>query len=117
MLSETDIPLNSTYMRMFEQPIIFNFNPDYDLYLSKKSFKIISPTDFNILSLPNKFKQISMTELKQNETFREKIPGLFKIVPKEILVPKDPRMKAFSDSLFVPLLTPPEFQGGSFYVL
>lgn len=111
MFRDVELPLNAAYMRMFEQPIIFNFNPDYNLYLSKKSFKIIAPSDFNVLSLPSQFEQMPLSVLKKDEDFREKTPQLFQVIPKEILVAKDARMKAFADSLIVPLVSPPEFQG------
>ena len=98
-------------MRMFEKPVIFNFNPENNLYLSKNNFKIVSPEDFNLLSLPSPFRQLSLTSLKMNENFREKLPHLFKLIPKEILLAKDAQMMAFSGRLIVPLVTPAEYQG------
>jgi hypothetical protein len=98
-------------MKMFEKPVIFNFNPENNLYLSKNNFKIVQPEDFTLLSLPSPFQQLSLTSLKMSETFREKLPQLFKLVPKEVLLAKDPQMMAFSNGLMIPLVTPSEYQG------
>lgn len=113
MFAASDIPLNAEFMQNFQKPIIFNFNPENNLYLSKNNYKIVAPEDFNLLSLPSMFQQLSLTNLKNNESFREKLAGLFKLVPKEVLLAKDPQMMAFANSLMVPLVTPPEYQGDS----
>ena len=96
---------------MFRKPVIFNFNPENNLYLSKNNFKIVSPQDFNLLSLPKMFHQLSLSKLKSNEMFREQLPELFKQVPKEVLLAKDSRMVSFGNTLMIPLVTPPEYQG------
>lgn len=113
MFASSDIPLNAEFMHNFQKPIIFNFNPENNLYLSKNNYKIVSPEDFSVLSLPGMFQQLSLTHLKNNEIFREKLAGLFKLVPKEVLLAKEPQMMAFANSLIVPLVTPPEYQGST----
>ena len=111
MFSENEIPMTSQFMKMFETPVIFNFNPENNLYLLKNNFKIISPEDFTILSLPKIFNQLSISALKNNEMFRENFAKMFKLVPKDIVLAKDEYMKNLADSLIIPLVTPPEYQG------
>ena len=106
--------MTSAFMKMFEKPVIFNFNPENNLYLLKNNFKIISPQDFTLLSLPKMFKQLSLTELKKDELFREKLAKMFKLIPKEVILAKDPQMQNLSDSLMIPMITPPEYQGTFF---
>ena len=117
MFSENNIPMTSAYMKMFQKPVIFNFNPENNLYLLKNNFKIISPEDFTLLSLPTLFKQLSLTELKNNELFREKFSKLFTLIPKEVILAKDLQMQNLSNSLMIPMITPPEYQGSYFHDL
>ena len=97
-------------MNKFQKPVIFHFNPETNMYLSKNNFKIESPREFQVLSLPSKFNSINLEEMLDDKTFKKQIEEVLRLIPKEFKVSKSSEVQGFRTDLIIPLLCPKEYQ-------